>query len=56
MARSSATPRAKRVKIRVTGETSTSATLVATNEMPQKTIATRAPRRGGAVLRPFRGP
>jgi hypothetical protein len=48
MARSRATPRAKRVKISVTGEISRSASLVATKEIPQKTTASRTPSRGGA--------
>src|SRR6185436_9822979 len=51
--RSSATPRANRVKISVTGEISFRASLVATNEIPQKTIAARAPSRGAEALRPF---
>jgi hypothetical protein len=52
MARSRATPNAKRVKISVTGEISSSAALVATKEMPQKTMAARTPARGGAAYTP----
>src|SRR5438067_8321859 len=40
-------PMANRKKIRVTGDTSRKAALVATNEMPQNTTAVNAPTRGG---------
>src|SRR6476619_4636554 len=43
----SAAATAKRKKMSVTGEISRNTALVATNEIPQKTTATNAPRRGG---------
>src|SRR5437016_1169039 len=49
ISRSSAVPRANRVKIRVVGDISRSAALVATNERPHRTTAVSAPVRGGIV-------
>ena len=47
VASSSAVPSAEREKMSVTGEISRSAALVATNEIPQRTTARKACRRGG---------
>src|SRR2546421_7181996 len=50
MASNNAVPSANRVKMSVTGEISRNAALVATNEMPQSTIARSAATRGESVL------
>src|SRR5688572_17913695 len=47
MATSSSEPSAARVKMRVTGEICATTARVATNETPQKTMASSTPRRGG---------
>src|SRR5205814_2361210 len=46
-------PIANRRKIKVTGDTSRKAALVATNDMPQNTTAINAPARGGILINPM---